>query len=42
MLTRIKELFSVTSDHIEDRILDDALYALCALRSCGATQANAA
>ncbi len=35
ILARIKELFVVTADHIEeDLILDDALYALRALRSC--------
>jgi hypothetical protein len=43
ILARIKELFAVTSDHIEeDQVLDDALYALRALRSCVATQVNAA
>ena len=35
ILLRIKELFSVTTDHIEeDQVLDDALYALRALRNC--------
>ncbi len=35
ILSRIKELFGATSDHIEeDVVLDDALYALRALRSC--------
>ncbi len=35
ILGRIKELFSSTADHIEeDIVLDDALYALRALRSC--------
>lgn len=35
ILARIKELFLVKSDHIEeDQILDDALYALRALRNC--------
>lgn len=43
ILVRIKELFAVTSDHIEeDQVLDDALYALRALRSCVAIQTNAA
>ena len=35
ILCRIKELFTVTTDHIEeDVVLDDALYALRALRTC--------
>jgi hypothetical protein len=35
ILARMKELFAVTSDHIEeDLILDDALYGLRALRNC--------
>lgn len=35
ILGRIKELFTTTADHIEeDIVLDDALYALRALRSC--------
>jgi hypothetical protein len=35
ILSRIKELFMVTTDHIEeDVVLDDALYALRALRTC--------
>jgi hypothetical protein len=35
ILARVKELFVVESDHIEeDMILDDALYALRALRNC--------
>jgi hypothetical protein len=35
ILFRIRELFVVTSDHLEeDLVLDDALYALRALRSC--------
>jgi hypothetical protein len=35
ILSRIKELFTVTKDHIEeDVVLDDALYALRALRTC--------
>ena len=42
-LARIRELFAVTSDRIEeDQVLDDALYALRALRSCVRVQANAA
>jgi hypothetical protein len=43
ILSRIRELFVITSDHIEeDVILDDALYALRALRSCVQTEAAAA
>lgn len=43
ILTRMKELFVVTSDHIEeDQVLDDALYGLRALRNCVVAQANAA
>jgi hypothetical protein len=43
ILTRIRELFADTADHIEeDIVLDDALYALRALRSCVAIGANAA
>lgn len=35
ILARMKELFTITSDHIEeDLILDDALYGLRALRNC--------
>lgn len=35
ILSRIKELFISSADHIEeDVILDDALYALRALRNC--------
>ena len=35
ILFRIRELFVTTTDHIEeDVVLDDALYALRALRSC--------
>lgn len=35
ILNRIKELFNANGDHIEeDLILDDALYALRALRTC--------
>jgi len=34
ILARIEELFFVTADHVEeDQILDDALYALRALRN---------
>jgi hypothetical protein len=43
ILGRIKELFTVNSDHIEeDQTLDDALYALRALRNCVVSEANAA
>lgn len=43
ILTRIKELFVVTNDHIEeDQILDDALYGLRALRNCVSSEARAA
>jgi hypothetical protein len=43
VLSRMKELFAATNDHIEeDLILDDALYALRALRSCVTHEANAA
>jgi hypothetical protein len=43
ILTRMRELFVVTIDHIEeDVVLDDALYALRALRSCVASEATAA
>lgn len=43
ILDRVKELSRVDADHIEeDQILDDALYALRALRNCGITEANAA
>ena len=35
ILHRMKELFTTTGDHIEeDLVLDDALYALRALRTC--------
>jgi hypothetical protein len=35
IVSRIRELFVTTTDHIEeDVVLDDALYALRALRSC--------
>ena len=43
ILNRVKELFGVDSDHIEeDQILDDALYALRALRNCMTSDVNAA
>jgi len=43
ILSRIRELFAVTSDHIEeDVVLDDALYALHALRTCVLPDATAA
>ncbi|HET7891499.1 MAG TPA: hypothetical protein VFL34_08240 [Candidatus Sulfotelmatobacter sp.] len=43
ILSRMKELFNATTDHIEeDVVLDDALYALRALRSCVRTPAAAA
>lgn len=35
ILSRIRELFAAPTDHIEeDVVLDDALYALRALRNC--------
>lgn len=35
ILERVKELFVAKTDHIEeDQVLDDALYALRALRHC--------
>ena len=43
ILTRVRELFAVETDHIEeDQILEDALYALRALRNCAVGEANAA
>ncbi len=43
ILDRIKELFTVTADHIEeDVVLDDALYALRALRNCTFSELTAA
>ena len=43
ILDRAKELFGIDSDHIEeDQILDDALYALRALRNCVVSETNAA
>jgi uncharacterized protein YktB (UPF0637 family) len=41
--SRIRELFVTTVDHIEeDVVLDDALYALRALRNCVHTETAAA
>jgi hypothetical protein len=35
ILSRMKELFGVSTDHVEeDVVLDDALYAIRALRNC--------
>lgn len=43
ILDRVKQLFVVNSDHIEeDQVLDDALYALRALRNCVAPDVNVA
>ena len=43
ILDRVKELFVASGDHIEeDQILDDALYALRALRNCVVPEMNAA
>jgi hypothetical protein len=43
ILACVKELFAIEADHIEeDQILDDALYALRALRNCVVPQTNAA
>ncbi|HZQ94439.1 MAG TPA: hypothetical protein VFA67_05470 [Candidatus Sulfotelmatobacter sp.] len=43
ILDRVRELFAVKNDHIEeDQILDDALYALRALRNCVVPEINAA
>jgi len=43
ILGRIRELAFVTSDHIEeDVLLDDALYAVRALRDCVIREVNAA
>jgi len=43
ILSRMKELFAAETDHIEeDVVLDDALYALRALRNCVATTEAAA
>lgn len=43
IMARERELFAHNGDHIEeDLFLDDALYALRALRSCVLPEANAA
>lgn len=43
ILGRVKELFVVIGDHIEeDQLLEDALYGLRALRNCIFAQVNAA
>lgn len=43
ILQRVKELFVANTDHIEeDQVLDDALYALRALRNCIVPEASAA
>ena len=43
ILSRIKELFLSSADHIEeDVVLDDALYSLRALRNCIHSEAAAA
>jgi uncharacterized protein YktB (UPF0637 family) len=43
ILSRIKELFVTSADHIEeDIVLDDASYALRALRNCIHSEAGAA
>ena len=43
VLSRMKELFTATHDHIEeDLVLDDALYGLRALRNCVVHEAHAA
>jgi hypothetical protein len=43
ILHRIKQLFVLKGDHIEeDQVLDDALYALRALRNCVVPDVNAA
>jgi len=43
ILARVKELFVAHGDHIdEDQVLDDALYALRALRNCAISDASAA
>lgn len=43
ILDRVKELFAAKNDHIEeDQILDDALYALRALRNCVVPNVDAA
>lgn len=43
ILARMKEVFTLTTDHIEeDQYLDDALYALRALRNCVVPEKTAA
>jgi hypothetical protein len=43
ILDRVKQIFHIEGDHIEeDQILDDALYALRALRNCVVPNVNAA
>jgi hypothetical protein len=43
ILQRVKELFQIEADHIEeDIVLDDALYALRALRNCVLGEAEVA
>jgi hypothetical protein len=43
ILARVRELFVVETDHIEeDQVLDDALYALRALRNCVIPDSTAA
>lgn len=43
ILARVKELFAVKTDHIEeDQVLDDALYALRALKNCIFPETNVA
>ena len=43
ILNRVKELFVSKTEHMEeDQVLDDALYALRAVRNCVAPEAGAA
>lgn len=43
ILARVRELFVTPTDHIEEhQVLDDALYALRALRTCVVPEATAA
>lgn len=43
IVSRARELFNQQGDHIEEELaLDDALYALQALRSCLMSRSNAA
>ena len=43
ILNRVKELFVSKTEHMEeDQVLDDALYALRALRNCVAPEVGAA